>query len=374
MRTKIALTIVVNLCVISLLRVVCGCRRVVPAELLRVEALIEDSPDSALSILDSIRPDALSAENRHYRDLLYIKASDKAYVTHDSDSLILDVIDYYSSGNTPLYAEALYYGGRVYSDMGDYPSAIRYFQNSLDFLTENKEDLELRSRVESQMARLLITIRLYDQAKPFLEDAIQHDNILGDSISLMYDTQLLGSLYFLLNEFNKSENEISKALLLAKVYSKSDVSMLKTYNAAIKYKKGDYDAAHKIIKSALEGVDSLSRDFALAYGAKIYLASGIKDTAYHYGRELYEKRDSYNREVGFEIIMSPQLKSYMTEDSLRNIAEEYISFVDSCRNVNNLYFASIQQAEYNYKKHELEKAKAEASRDLFRKIFYATVF
>lgn len=48
---------------------------------------------------------------------------------HTSDSLILDVIDYYSSNDDRnLYPEVLYYGGRVYSDLGDYPTSLSYFR------------------------------------------------------------------------------------------------------------------------------------------------------------------------------------------------------------------------------------------------------
>lgn len=82
-------------------------------------------------MLDSIKYDGLSDHDRHFFDFLSIKANDKAYVRHESDSLILDVIDYYSSHNKDnIYPEALYYGGRVFSDLGDLPTALRYFRIS----------------------------------------------------------------------------------------------------------------------------------------------------------------------------------------------------------------------------------------------------
>ena len=61
-----------------------------------------------------------------------IKAADKAYIAHASDTGILRVVDYYRAHpDSTLYAESLYYAGRVYSDLGDSPTALKYFQTSV---------------------------------------------------------------------------------------------------------------------------------------------------------------------------------------------------------------------------------------------------
>ena len=86
--------------------------------LVHIAEIVSDEPEEALSCLDSICPDDLAEADRHYYDLLSIKANDKAYIDHTSDSLILDVLDYYASPDKENYPEALYYGGRVYSDLG----------------------------------------------------------------------------------------------------------------------------------------------------------------------------------------------------------------------------------------------------------------
>lgn len=89
--------------------------------------LISKSPDEALSALEGIDYGALPEHDRHYYDFLTVKARDKAYIRHTSDSLILDIINYYSGQNTrELYPEALYYGERVYSDLGDYSTALSF--------------------------------------------------------------------------------------------------------------------------------------------------------------------------------------------------------------------------------------------------------
>ena len=120
-----------------------------------IVGMVSDSPREALSKLDSIDAGTLSDRDRHFYDFLTIKARDKAYIVHDSDSLILTLIDYYSHHQEEgLYPEALYYGGRVYSDLGDSPTALRYFHDALDCISEDNESIDLKSAILSQTSCL----------------------------------------------------------------------------------------------------------------------------------------------------------------------------------------------------------------------------
>ena len=102
------------------------------SRLSNISLLCEQSPKEALDSLNAISKVSLSEKDRHFYDFLSIKVKDKAFITHTSDSLILKVINYESNhqGNGH-YPEALYYGGRVYSDLGDYPTSLKYFQDAL---------------------------------------------------------------------------------------------------------------------------------------------------------------------------------------------------------------------------------------------------
>ena len=89
-----------------------GCRRHgnIAESLEIIGNLCDTDPLLAVSMLDSIDSLPMSGSQRHLFDFLTVKSRDKAYIRHTSDSLILDVIDYYSSrNNKALYAEALYY-------------------------------------------------------------------------------------------------------------------------------------------------------------------------------------------------------------------------------------------------------------------------
>lgn len=97
----------------------------------KAEKLIAVHPDSATSYLDSLAADtawtkAMRESDRARFSLLRVKAADKAYVRHTSDSLIRTALAYYENHTgSEHYPEALYYGGRVYSDLGDSPTALQ---------------------------------------------------------------------------------------------------------------------------------------------------------------------------------------------------------------------------------------------------------
>ena len=105
-----------------------------PAVLLQADSLTLVEPEEAISLLNSLAKDMETAPkaSRMYYELLCIKAADKAYITHTSDSLIRQLVDYYEDeGDKRLLAEAYYYAGRTYRDLNDAPRALDFFQKSL---------------------------------------------------------------------------------------------------------------------------------------------------------------------------------------------------------------------------------------------------
>ncbi|WP_305036649.1 tetratricopeptide repeat protein, partial [Paramuribaculum intestinale] len=140
--------------------IACGCTRQQPSDprLQRLTLSVDTGPQAAIDSLAAIDPATLGDYDRHYYNFLTVKARDKAYIVHTSDSLILDVINHF--GRSPKMAEALYYAGRVYSDLGDYPTALRYFHDALDRISDDPEDNNiLRASIASQTARLMLNLR-----------------------------------------------------------------------------------------------------------------------------------------------------------------------------------------------------------------------
>lgn len=334
------------------------------AQLIDIAEIVSDSSEVALRRLDKINPASLSSADRHYRDLLIIKARDKAYIRHESDSLIMSVLDYAENHkNIEWYPEALYYAGRVYSDIGDSPTALKYFHSALDVLPQGMNNLKLRSPMLSQLARSLNLLRLYDEAVQPLEECISIDRELNDTINEIYDCLLLGDTFLNDNNLEKAEDIFMRAYLLSQTHSRVLLTKIETYLAALNYKKGNLDEAVRHIKAADDVDNNSTNDTYLSYATVIYNAAGMSDSAYVYAVKLLGLNNhNTNRKVAFHTLLLPSMKHYSNTDTLDMYLNEYVSELENYLNENQRQFAFYQQANYNYTIHEQAKLRAENSR------------
>lgn len=341
--------------------------------LMHVQEIVSLLPDSALVVLDSIDPNTLTISDRHLYDFLTIKARDKAYVKHQSDSLILDILDYYSSYKSEgLYPEALYYAGRVYCDLGDRPTALRYFQQALDLLPVEGDSvrLDMRCTVLSQTSGLLTSLRLYDEAIPYLLEANKIEKQLNDTISIIQDLQLLGGTLLRAKRNDSAELVFNEALRYSVNVPRRHMAKSRMYLAAVKYQKGEIDSALCLIRDTYDQVHPLVRNNALCYGAMIYLKSGIFDTAQILASRLIESDYNLNKDVGYNVLLSQEIQPNVPLDVQRRYVDEYRSLIESSYDENSVQMAVDQQTLYNYQLHERDKLRAEQSKmDLWRLIF-----
>ncbi|MDE6669406.1 MAG: tetratricopeptide repeat protein, partial [Muribaculaceae bacterium] len=360
-------------CILWLLAAGCGGGVRHDSRLTEIERLSAEHSDTAaataVSRLELIDRSALSESDRRYYDFLRVKTADKAYITHTSDSLILSVIDYAASHRRELsYPEALYYGGRVYSDLGDYPTALRYFQQALDEMPESddRKFLNLKGTVLSQTGRLLNTLRLYQEAVPYIEKAIDIAVTMKDSVPMMQDIQLLGSVYLRAEKYDTAEIKFRTAYNIAEKVSPVDCYTQQMYLGVIKYDKGQLDSALSLIGTALDCMDTLDRNYAMGYLGDIYLKKGKLDSAFTYARHLIWDKDSYNRPGGYKLALNSELRKFIPEDSLDFYLDGYWNLLQESLDNNESRNAVLQNSLYNYQLHERERVKAENSRDRLR--------
>lgn len=360
---------------ISLLFLTAGCRYRLDERLVEIDRLANGNPAEALDSLGTIDRTGLSNADRHYYDLLSIKAADKAYITHSSDSLILDVIDYYSSHKSSgLYPLALYYGGRVYRDLGDYPTALRYFHEALDEISDNDKYLKLRGYIVSQTGALLNQIRLYEQAIPYIEQSLIIDSLTNDTFGLAFDLDLIGAIHMHQGNMDTADSYFNKALDVSYSLDVKDQVTPRVHLAANQYLKGNLDSALTLIRGMPEKSRGLDKSLSLTYASRIYLSAGIKDTAYMYAHQLAYLNGSMNRKTGFQLLLTPELSEMVPLDSLRKYVVEFRSCMDKYLHENESTEALIQNSYYNYSRHVKDKEKIKATKEKIQHILTITIF
>lgn len=98
----------------------------------KAETLMEDHPDSAYSLLQTIDSEALRTRGGRARyALLYTQALDKNYIDETNDSLISVATDYYQHhGDVRNRFLSYYYKGRMYTNANDYLNATSYYMEA----------------------------------------------------------------------------------------------------------------------------------------------------------------------------------------------------------------------------------------------------
>lgn len=350
--------------------------------LLQADSLLSVCPDSAQTLLhawaDSI--DNQPEDIRMYYNLLRIKADDKTYVTHTSDSLILKVVHYYKkSRDKRLLPEALYYAGRTYSDLKDAPRALEYYQRAIDAMQQEKlTDYNLLSRIYSQMGELFFYQELYDEVQGVLRKAYQCDLILKDSVNLVYDLRDIGRSFAVMERKDSAAWYYNYAIEMAQLIKDIKLrNMVYREFAGFNVKWGNYFEAYKMLQIGKTTVDSIGLPPYYNNMARYYYFTNQMDSAaYYYQKELISnsllhKAGAYEKLASIAHRRGDDSKAW-------HLLKRHILYKDSLQNIIRTEAINKIDALYNYKKFEHEnnilKRKSLQRRILFFSSLSLTLF
>lgn len=342
-------------------------------QLEQINRLSDTRPDSARKLLDSIDLKLLDQRDRHYLDFLTVKVDDKNYKRHTSDSLILDYVDYaeeYEPAN--VTSEAYYYAGRVYSDLNDYPDAIKYYHKALDRLPEDSLNGRLHYRILSQTGKLLCDMRLQREAIRYLSQVNRILRSKNDSVSLVHNLHMLRMAHLRLRNADSAKMYASEALRLCPAQNRHLKAKSRMLLAEVYYMMGRTDSALNLVRHAPEQVNPISRNAALSIAADIYQSANINDTAWMYARQLIASEDTLNRRNGYRLILSTSLANELPRDSVQTYLVAYHDILEDFYNRNNAEEATLQHAVYNYDRHD--RAREAAERESRRRLVWIAGF
>ncbi|MBR5550646.1 MAG: hypothetical protein IKV83_01840 [Muribaculaceae bacterium] len=340
-----------------LLLTACGERERVQFEQLQlIDSIAEVNADGAVALINAINRDSLlSDDNKYYYDLLKIRTNDKAYIAHTSDSAILSVINYFENHDfNNLLPVAYYYGGRVYSDLGDAPQALEYFHKALD--CENITS-HTRGVAYSQIAEIYNNQKVFDLAISAYKKAIKLNKDNNNYINLLYNKHSLGEILFaqnqndsalvLFNEVIKKAKEIGYTKLIASTKQ----SLAELYLFEKDYKKAS-DLLNSI-KNDLPKEDSTS--IANTFAHFNYRLNNIDSTIF-YCNKLIKSKHLHSQLNGYNILANLHIKN-------KNIDEAYDAMImstklsDSIRKLQTPQEIRQLSSIYNYQIRERENNK-----------------
>lgn len=327
-------------------------------EIDRAGRLADTCPDSAIALLDSLSP-AINQADRATRmryDLMLIKSRDKAYIEHRNDSMIAPVVEYFTGHSDPdLTPLALYYAGRVYSDLGDAPRALDYYQQALTTIGDDTiAHYNIYKVCLSQMSELFMYQRLYRYALESAEKAVDFSN----ELTLPIDYLTIGKSYSLLNVHDSTYLFYKKAYEVAS--TRGDSSLIyRVQHQFIEYyyKIGDFKKADSIISKL--NMEYILQDKEQLYSiiSKVKIANNNYNAALPYLKWLVDSGNIHGKcyaNAELANYYSKQDDDYKTSVKYLN---KYIELLDSTNKLIQTDALAKAQGNYNYSLREKDNHK-----------------
>lgn len=312
--------------IVSLLLFLSACagrRGPYPERLLRASRLVEVRPDSALACLDSLGVplSGLSEEARMYAQLLRIKANDKLYVPHTSDSAINRIVKFYERfGDRERLAEAYFYQGSVYRDLKDAPRAIVALQRAADQKSKNDT---LNGRIYGQLASLFAYQGAYEESMEAVRETYLYNIRCKDYKGIAYTYRNMARLFDVEGRKDSAEIYYRKAyrVMNEKAAPKWAYGILSELSSFYR-SNGKPDSAEVCARRVLAYAPD---DVAQLTLAEVYYGRRQFDSVAFYCREALKSPSLYHRRTAYRLLA----RTAEPLDSVRRYLSRYLALQDS---------------------------------------------
>jgi hypothetical protein len=366
----------------------CGDRRT-DQMLSSIDTLINNHPDSALQMLDSLRSEKphWSKNQRMRYDLLHLKAENKAFVPLTSDSIAKNLVSYYDTwGNANERMMAYYLLGCVYRDKGDSPRAIDAYQKAASQAdtTANDCDYYTLSCIYAQMGGVYHQQLLISNSIMSYQKASKYAYIAKDYLHSILNMEQFASGYILSNKTDSATMILKEAQRLYKMYDYNQqalqVSTLLLHLYVQSPEKIDetkqlineYDSKSLLFDKQNE-LPSLKRQYYF-YKGKYFDNINQLDSAEYYYRKIYYHNMPYTMYNSmYDGLLSVYYKLHKS-DSIAKYARLYCEVNDSSIAKKDQELTAQMSATYDYSLFQKEALESESKANMTRIILISFIF
>jgi len=266
----------------------------------KAEALVEQHPDSALALLDSIQnPLDLAKEQRYQYILLQVQAKDKNYEDIASDTLIFKAKKYYSeTGDLHKAALSSLYSGRVLQAQKKYEQAMTACLDAENYSGQIQND-NLNGLIQSSIGKVYYDQLLKNEAISRFKLASEYFHRSENYRNEIVSFNQIGNCFLIQGENDSAFVYYRKGLLLADQYRLVNEQADIRQSIGVAYRQiGDLHQAKVSFKEALGfPVDSLEQARLYYNLAQVFNKGDQPDSARYYLEQsldrLPEKNDNH---------------------------------------------------------------------------------
>lgn len=269
-----------------------------PTAMTRAEKIMDENPDGARHLLETLKPD-MAKENKAtqmYYNLLTVKANDKCYIPHTSDSLMLEVVKYYEHHGEPRQLmEAYYYLASVYRDLNFTAQALEYFNKALNI--PDRDCNLYKARAANQIGHIYMYQDIYKEALPYFDKTYQYAKLIPDTTLMVYALRDEGRSYQAQNKKREAISTLKDAANLAEKYGKKRLQNYVWVELSISYRinKEYYKAKQTIDKCGKFNVEADNEAYLINKGENfMYLDQA--DSAIYCFNQIFKSKDPNSKQ------------------------------------------------------------------------------
>ena len=344
----------------------CGVRQEYREALSRAEAVMNDHPDSALMILDSLGQHEKEF-GRHFR-MQYLlhrtNAKNKTDVLFTSDSLAKELVKHFDRhGTTNERVLAHYLLGRAYYDHGEAPMALQCYQNAAECADTLSPDCDYSqlSRVYAQMAQIFYEQGLYRQQLRYDELSVKEAWQGKDTLAALMSYEQENLAYLNLNLPDSLLYICEHASQLYRKYGYThQAARVLFYTLRTLVHCKEFDKARnnmQIYESESEYFDSLrniqkGREIYYKIKGLYFLHTNVLDSAeYYFRKELRDGKDFNNQNAGAKGLAELYQRLHLP-DSVAKYSLYAYTMNDSLIAQRTTKEVERTQAMYDYTRHQ----------------------
>ena len=270
----------------------------------RADSLMDVCPDSIYQVLDSVCRNNAPKPTRMRAELLKAKAQNKAYVDFTTDSVMLEVADYYDrhgSANNRMLAHYLL--GCTYRDLKEAPMSLQCYYDAVEAADTTSSDCDYRTMMSiyGQIATILDKQYMPMEELDALKQYQKYALLSGDTLNYIRGMELRIKAFNLMCNTEDSILEITEET--HRQYSKYgyDKEAASVYLSAISVylDRQDYAKAHELMcifenESGLfdeKGNIKIGREYYYTLKGRYYYGMQNLDSAQSY----FRKRLAFNK-------------------------------------------------------------------------------
>ena len=285
----------------------CNDPKHVTESLYRAEALMNEHPDSAWTLLNTLSSDEMG-QNRtraHYA-LLYTQAKDKTYRDETNDSLISVAVDYYrDTDDVRRKFLTYYYKGRVHFNGKDYLNAMTCYMEA-EQLADTVADDYLSGLLYAELGRIYDiyydypkSLEAYHKSAECYERAgkIRHRNYIWFNQSNVFRN---------LNDYEESERLLQMVLAAGKEGKDSSLIRLSLGTLVMQYiEQKEMDKAISFYDELKSYIDeNFGSSVFLARLAQMHLSIGNSEQVRIYIEEGWKRASNQTDSINLHLISS----------------------------------------------------------------------